>query len=50
MNITILWNQGVQTGREVLANRPDIIIIIIIIIIIKKGTNLHTDRCISAIR
>jgi hypothetical protein len=25
-DITVLWNQGVQTGREVLANRPDIII------------------------
>jgi hypothetical protein len=24
--ITVLWNQGVQTDREVLANRPDIII------------------------
>jgi len=24
--ITVLWNQGVQTHREVLANRPDIII------------------------
>jgi hypothetical protein len=23
---TVLWNQGVQTDREVLANRPDIII------------------------
>jgi hypothetical protein len=25
-DITVLWNQGVQTDREVLANRPDIII------------------------
>jgi hypothetical protein len=25
-NITVLWNQGVQTDREVLANRPNIII------------------------
>jgi hypothetical protein len=25
-HITVLWNQGVQTDREVLANRPDIII------------------------
>jgi hypothetical protein len=25
-NITVLWNQGVQTGREVLAHRPNIII------------------------
>jgi hypothetical protein len=25
-NITVLWNQGIQTDREVLANRPDIII------------------------
>jgi hypothetical protein len=25
-NITVLWNQGEQTDREVLANRPDIII------------------------
>jgi hypothetical protein len=24
--ITVLWNQGIQTYREVLANRPDIII------------------------
>jgi hypothetical protein len=24
--MTVLWNQGVQTDREVLANRPDIII------------------------
>jgi hypothetical protein len=23
-DITMLWIQGVQTGREVLANRPDI--------------------------
>jgi hypothetical protein len=26
MKITILWNQGIQTDREVLANRPDIIV------------------------
>jgi hypothetical protein len=25
-DIAVLWNQGVQTDREVLANRPDIII------------------------
>jgi hypothetical protein len=25
-DITVQWNQGVQTDREVLANRPDIII------------------------
>jgi hypothetical protein len=25
-DVTLLWNQGVQTNREVLANRPDIII------------------------
>jgi hypothetical protein len=25
-DITVLWNQGVQTEREVLANRPDIIV------------------------
>jgi hypothetical protein len=22
-DITVLWNQGIQTDREVLANRPD---------------------------
>jgi hypothetical protein len=25
-DITVLWNQGIQTDREVLANRPDIVI------------------------
>jgi hypothetical protein len=25
-DITVFWNQGMQTDREVLANRPDIII------------------------
>jgi hypothetical protein len=25
-NVTMLWNQGVNTDREVTANRPDIII------------------------
>jgi hypothetical protein len=25
-NVTVLWNQGIQTDREILANRPDIII------------------------
>jgi hypothetical protein len=25
-DITVLWNQEVQTDREVLGNRPDIII------------------------
>jgi hypothetical protein len=24
--MTLLWNQGIQTDREVLANRPDIIV------------------------
>jgi hypothetical protein len=24
--VTVLWNQGIQTDREVLANRPDIIV------------------------
>jgi hypothetical protein len=24
--MTVLWNQGIQVDREVLANRPDIII------------------------
>jgi hypothetical protein len=23
--VTVLWNQGAQTDREILANRPDII-------------------------
>jgi hypothetical protein len=26
MIIIIIWNQGIQTDREVLANRPDIIV------------------------
>jgi hypothetical protein len=25
-NVNVLWNQGIQTDRGVLANRPDIII------------------------
>ena len=25
-NVTVLWNQAVHTGREVTANKPDIII------------------------
>ena len=25
-DVTVLWNQAVHTGREVTANRPDIII------------------------
>jgi hypothetical protein len=25
-DITVLWNQGVQTDRNVLANRPDMIV------------------------
>jgi hypothetical protein len=25
-DVTVLWNQGTQTDREVLANRPDIIV------------------------
>jgi hypothetical protein len=25
-DITVLWNQGIQTDREVLAKRPDIIV------------------------
>ena len=24
--VTVLWNQGVHTDREVIANRPDVII------------------------
>jgi hypothetical protein len=26
VDVTVLWNQGIQTDREVLANRPDIIL------------------------
>jgi hypothetical protein len=42
--ITVLWNQGVKTDREVLTNRPDIIV--------KKqeGQNLPTDWCSNTIR
>jgi hypothetical protein len=36
--VTVLWNQGVHTGREITANKPDIIIL-------KKGGNMRTDRC-----
>jgi hypothetical protein len=36
--ITVLWNQGIHTDREVTANRPDIIKN-------KKRENMHTDRC-----
>ena len=25
-DVTVLWNQAVHTGREVIANKPDIII------------------------
>jgi hypothetical protein len=25
-DITVLWNEGIQTNREVLANSPDIIV------------------------
>jgi hypothetical protein len=25
-DITVLWNQGIQTDRDVLANRPDMIV------------------------
>jgi hypothetical protein len=25
-DVTVLWNQGIQTNRDVLANRPDIIV------------------------
>jgi hypothetical protein len=32
-----LWNPGVHTDREVMANRPDIII--------KNKKNMDTDRC-----
>ena len=38
--ITMLWNQGVHTDRELRAKRPDIIISKK-----KKGENVHTDRC-----
>ena len=37
-DVTMLWNQAVHTGREVTANRPDIIIN-------KKRENMHADRC-----
>jgi len=33
---TVIWNQGVNTDREVNTNRPDIII--------KNKTKRHTDR------
>jgi hypothetical protein len=35
MKIQVLWNQGMQKDREVLANGSDIIV--------KKGQNLLTD-------
>jgi hypothetical protein len=37
-DLTVLWNQGVHTDREVTANRPDIIIK-------NNRENMHTDRC-----
>ena len=39
-DVTVLWNQGIHTDREVTANRPDII---------KRGNN-HTNRCGNARR
>jgi hypothetical protein len=38
-DVTVFWNQGVHTDREVMANRPDIIIKN------KKRENMHPDRC-----
>jgi hypothetical protein len=42
--ITVLWNQGVQTDREVLANRPDIIkkdkVCLLIDVAIPSGRNV----------
>jgi hypothetical protein len=35
--VTVLWNQGVHTDRDVTANRPDIIFKN------KKRENMHTD-------
>jgi hypothetical protein len=43
-DITVLWNQVIQTDREVLDNRPDIIIKDM------KEKNLLTDRCSNTIR
>jgi len=38
-DVTVLWNQEVHTGREVTANRTDIIIKN------KKRENMHTYKC-----
>ena len=40
-DVTMLWNQGVHTDREVTANRPDIIMKK------QKRENMHTDRCVN---
>jgi hypothetical protein len=37
-DIIVLWNQAIHTGRDVTANRPDIIIK-------KKRENMRTVRC-----
>jgi hypothetical protein len=42
--VTVFWNQGLHAGREVTANRPDIIIKN------KKRENMHTDGCGNTIR
>jgi len=38
-DVTVLWNQAVNTDREFTANRSDVIIKN------KKRENMHTDRC-----
>ena len=38
-DITVLWHRAIHTGREVRANRPDIIINK------QERENMHTDRC-----
>jgi hypothetical protein len=38
-DVTVLWNQGVCTKKEVTANRPNIIIKK------QKRENTHTDKC-----
>jgi hypothetical protein len=40
-DVTVLWNQGVQMHRQVLANRTDITV--------KKWTNLLIYRCNNTI-
>ena len=40
-DVTVVWNQAVQTDREVTANRPDKIIKDKK----KKRENIHTDGC-----